>query len=386
MKTMIQLILSSRSCKIFTVFTVLFMFFGSACKREMPEPQNLTPWSQDGYTLKWGYDLNNPQSNDTIKTQVDVNVIVWVIGPSGQSVEGVNFNFGDGTNKTGSQVNHAWQNVGIYTVIAVVPSGPTLARPVLVSPAGQVDDEAIIQLSGSYSNGINNMTLGLNREKIADTITPGWYFYYGSEYSNWTWPPLQLSENVVINGTTYCKYSFQMANGWNKFTYGKFFNNGQQSYAYAPNSLYAHSTPSGMEFWVYVFEGHIYNTVQSNTVLPGEWGDENGLEPWTIRGECVFSTSLCDVTLFANAVYFQNPNNPEIIYTLDDGVTWHVGIPMINHGDYWSVVLHNLPYGSQVGFKIYARNGEPGSLINLQNSVLYNSQKGYGIFQVSSGT
>jgi len=73
-------------------------------------------------------------------------------------------------------------------------------------------------------------------------------------------------------------------------------------------------------------------------------------------------------------------------YTLDDGTSWHTPIPMINHGEYWSVVIHDLPYDAMVGFKIYARSGESGSLINLQNSILYNSQKGYGVFQLSSGT
>lgn len=378
--------MGSRSSKIFAVFAALFTIFTLSCERYLPEPENVTPWSQDGYTLKWGYYINNPQNSDTIKTRVNVNVIIWVIGTNGQPVEGVNFNFGDGSSQTGSQVNHGWQNIGVYTVTAVVPSGPTLTRPVRVSEAGQINDEAVIQISGSYSNGTNTMVLGLNREKIADTTTPGWYFYYGSEYGNWTWPPLQLPESLVLNGVTYCKYSFQMTDGWNKFTYGKFFNNGQQDYAYAPNSLYAHSTPSGMEFWVYVFEGNIYNTVQSNTVLPGEWGDEDGLEPWTIRGECTFYTDFCDVTLFANNVYFLNPNNPEMSYTLDDGTSWHTPIPMINHGEYWSVVIHDLPYDAMVGFKIYARSGESGSLINLQNSILYNSQKGYGVFQLSSGT
>jgi len=364
-----------------SIFLIMAIVALSGCGK-IPSYQKENSWTSNGLTLKWGYNPNSPQNGSVIGGKVNQTIVCWVSNSSGQIVDNVTFDFGDNSAPViGSQVIHKWMAVRVYTLTATI-NGTSLCRSVVISAGGTVD-EAIILLSGTYDSltHTNTMVLGLNREKISDTTGNGWYFYWGNQYNNWSWPPLILPNSTVVNGHIYNIYNFSMANGWNKFVYGKFFPNGNDtSFAYAPSSIYWHNG----QFWVYVYKGAIYDTVTSTQNLPGKWGDLDSIHPWTIRGTfSPLSDSLTSLTLFINKVYFQNPNNPDMKYSLNEGTAWQT-IPLIDQGTYYSVTA-SFPYWTYVWFNFLSRHNDLSSGVDLSYSTLYDQSLNCGVLEIASG-
>ncbi len=361
----------------------LIIILAAACRKEWPDWQNEEgkAWIKDGLTLKSGLGFGQAQTTDTIYGTQQINLIFWVVNEAGQVVSGVDFDFGDDSTATGGQVAHKYANPGMYIVTAIYGS-TELMRPVKIATVGENDQEAIFFLSGSYSGGINTIALGLARDKISNISFAGWYFYFGSE-DNWSWPPMALTDTLIQDGKVLIEYEFSMPNGWNKFGYGKFPDNlnYDPGWGSAPASIYWHTTTTGGEFWVYVYNGNIYPEEQTPT-LPGEWGDKDTDEPWAVRGLCdVFTEdSTVNVNLFINRLYLIEPSSPYVSWSLD-GLSWQ-DAPLSNQGEYWSVTLHDIAYGEVLHFKAFSATGVEAS---LQASTFYHDFFDCCIMQLPGG-
>lgn len=364
---------------IWTIAALMFVIL-TACQKEWERPSTTdSGWTQQGLTLV----VETKDFQVTVDTgyqYLGVNGTYYLIDNDGNVVDDVTFNFGDGTTITGSQVIHAYSNLGLYPLTVTAPGGNTFNEFIRILPFGDTESDVIILISHYFSNGLCHDTLGLNVEFISGYLTTGNYFVTG-DFNDWADPlyALILYETTIINGHVYAKWAVDHELGLEKFNFGKNFTGGGSAWNYSPNDPYWHPTdPPNGELWVY-FTVNGISVTPSPVTMPGLWGDSDPTT-WTYRGECGdFQDSNVDVTLYVNETA-GDPNSPQIYYSLNGGVSW-TDDNWSDQGDYYQHTIANVPYGTVIYFYSLFTANDPDS--KVAEGVMYNSSTDCCLIQIN---
>ena len=362
--------------------TIIFVLLSTTGCEKMPDKDWTEAkndlWTVDGYTLK----SSLISVNDTIIGYETVNAIFAVLNGSGVVVPGVNFVFGDGASVIGGEVIHAYQNEGIYVLTVYIPNGPSKSMTVNILHFGtNVTQNVIRQIYHSYSGGLCYDTLGLMVEHISGYSAPGWYFASG-DFNSWPTPPnaFALTTTRVIEGKTYAIWPITHAPGLEKMNFGKNFTGGGFAWNYSPNDPYWHTTNSGGELWIYFTSTGISPT-PGNNPLPGDWGDEDASN-WIFRGTCFYQTTSVTTAFYINKTKVPNPSNPKFHYKLNNN-SW-LQLSLTDNGNYYSVQVPGISYGSLIYYYVLADSGNPTSRVAL-GSMMYNATQDCCIVQIQDG-
>lgn len=362
--------------KLLWAIVALMFIVLTACQKEWTRPDSTdSGWTQQGLTLV----VETKDFKVTVDTgyqYLGVNGTYSLIDNDGNVVEGVVFDFGDGTVITGSQVIHAYGNLGLYSLTVTAPGGNTFNKFIRVLPFGDTESDVILLISHYYSAGLCHDTLGLNVAYIANHSQTGTHFVSG-DFNDWAF--LSLYGACVINGITYVKWPIEHALGLEKFNFGKNFTGGGSAWNYSPNDPYWHITdPPNGELWVY-FTVNGISVTPNPVTLPGLWGDSDPIT-WVYRGECAdFEDSNVDVTLYVNETA-GDPDSPQIYYSLNGGVSWTDDY-WTDQGDYYSHVIVNVPYGTVIYFYSLFDAGNPNS--RVASGIMYNSYTDCCLIQIN---
>jgi PKD repeat protein len=261
---------------------------------------------------------------DTVYLKTGVATIFKAVSISGDNYAPpavFYWEFGDGSNvKYGQQVDHKYEEDGIYTVVATVTDANILDNVTVIIVAESDQNEIPFKLHTSYppnNEGKIKYVLSGAKEYIPDLISENGPFAYQGSNPESTWNIIQIEEDtsssrIYWETTVYNSVHSQM--------YGA-YNNGTYVWADMESSYYYSSSDGYLK--VALFDGEMYKDTDHGSYGssgPGSSGDFVYETP-EIRFEVREDDNEIDV--YVDMMHYsQNINKPKARFKIEKSDPW----------------------------------------------------------------